>query len=163
MRLLTIGMAATLAGAAAPAPPAGPPIVEAPSPEADALGVRLARTTGLLTMAPMLIEKDLGELAGEDKTLSAADRERLMAIGRDEGRKGMDRIAAALGRGYARRLSLEDLRVLVAQNESPAAAHFRASVPAVMVEAMGALGAIDLKGSVAARMCKETGKMCARH
>lgn len=158
MRLQIAFVAGLLIAAAPPGPATGPQ----PSAEAEALGVRLARTSGILTVAPMLVEKDAAELAGEDKALTADERTRVLAIGREEGRKGMDRIAAALGRGYAARLSIEDLRLLVAQNESPAAEHFRASVPAVLTEAMAGLGAMDLKKATAERACREMGKLCAR-
>jgi len=53
--------------------------------------------------------------------------------------------------------------VLVAQNENPAAAHFRASVPAVLAEAMVGPGAIDPKKAAAGRACREMRKFCNRH
>jgi hypothetical protein len=157
--LVTAAAAGLLIGAAPIEPVAGPPSLV----EAEALGVRLARTTGILTVAPMLVEKDTIGLADEDKTLTPTERTRLLIIGREEGRTGLDRIAAALGHGYAKRLSLADLRVLVAQNESPAAVNFRASVPAVLSEAMAGVGSIDLKKATSERACREIGKFCNRH
>jgi hypothetical protein len=41
----------------------------APGREAEALGVRLARTSGIATIAPMMVQKDLTELAKEDPSL----------------------------------------------------------------------------------------------
>jgi hypothetical protein len=133
----------------------------APS-EAQQLGVRLARTSGLAAVAPALIEKDLADLASEDASLTPAERERLLTIGRTEARNGLDKIVQAIGSGYARRLSIEDLRFLVAHGESPAAARWRAAEPMVIAEAMGALGEMDLKKNAAAAFCRDAGKLCNR-
>lgn len=132
------------------------------SPEAQELGVRLARTSGLAAIAPALVEKDLTELANEYPALSSGERQRLMTIGRTEAEVGLGKVLAAIGSGYARRLSVEDLRVLVANGESPAAARWRAAEPLVIAEAMGTLGSMDLKKNVAAAFCREAGKLCDR-
>jgi hypothetical protein len=89
----------------------------APGREAEALGVRLARTSGIATIAPMMVQKDLTELAKEDPSLSSAQRERLRQIGSAEGQAGIELVVAALGASYAKHLSLRDLRALVKQNE----------------------------------------------
>ena len=141
-----------LAGQAALAHPA----------EAELLGRRLATKSGIATIAPLMIEKDLAELAGEAPGLSQAERQRLLAIGRAEGRAGLDRLVAALGHAYAQRLSVADLRLLVAQSESKAAEHRRTAEPAAIAETMRSLGEIDLKKNVAAAFCRETGKLCDR-
>jgi hypothetical protein len=135
----------------------------APSAETEALGKRLARTSGIVTIAPMMVQKDLAELANEDPSLSAEQRQRLFQIGQDEADAGIERVVGALGAAYAKRLSVHDLRKLVQQNESPEAARRRAAEPSVMLEAMTTLGSMDLKKAAAGRMCKETGKLCARH
>ena len=133
-----------------------------PAPEAEALGRRLARTGTMATLVPMLVEKDLAELAGEDASLTPAERAGLLAIGRAEGRRNLDRLIAALGHAYAKRLSIADLKLLVAQSEMPATARLRTAQPAVIAEAMGTVGAIDLKALTAAEFCRQTGKMCDR-
>jgi hypothetical protein len=133
------------------------------SPEAQDLGVRLARTSGLAAVAPALIEKDLNELANEYPALSTRERQRLMALGRTEADVELTKILAAIGSGYARRLSVDDLRVLVAHGESPAAARWRAAEPLVIAEAMGTLGSMDLKKNVAAAFCREAHKLCDRN
>ena len=132
------------------------------SPEAQDLGLRLARTSGLAAIAPALVEKDLQELANEDPSLSAEERQRLIDFGRAEARAGLEKIMKAIGSGYARHLSVADLRVLVAHGESPAAARWRTAEPIVIAEAMGALGSMDLKKNVAAAFCREIGKRCDR-
>jgi len=135
----------------------------APPVEAELLGRRLAAKSGIATIAPLMIEKDLTELAGEAPDLSPAERARLLAIGRAEGQAGLGRLVAALGHAYAQRLSVADLRVLVAQSESPAAARRRAAEPEAIMATMRALGELDLKKNVAAAFCRETGKLCERH
>jgi hypothetical protein len=132
------------------------------SSEAELLGVRLARTSGLAAIAPALIEKDLAELAREDASLSAAERERLLSIGRTEARAGLEKVMQAMGSGYARRLSVEDLRILVAHGESPVAVRGRTAEPSVIAGAMGTLGEMDLKKNVAAAFCRDSGKLCDR-
>ena len=123
---LDLALAAGLPIAAAPP---GTTTRAPPSPEAEAPRVRLARTTGILTVATIPVEKDTAELAGEDKALTTDER----------------------------------TRVLVAQNEKPAAAHFRARVPAVLAEAMVGPGAIDPKKATTGRACREIKKFCNRH
>jgi hypothetical protein len=123
---LDLALAAGLPIAAAPP---GTTTGAPPSPEAEAPGVRLARTTGILTVAAMPVEKDTANLAGEDKAPAADER----------------------------------TRVLVAQNENPAAAHFRARIPAVLAEAMVGPGAIDPKKATTARACREMRTLCNRH
>lgn len=132
------------------------------TPEAEDLGIRLARSGGLAAMAPALIEKDAVELAQEAKSLSDAERQHLVEIGRAQGRAGLDRIMRAIGIEYAKRLSVEDLRQLVTHAESPAAARWRAAEPLVVAAAMKSIGELDLKKSTASAFCKETGKLCDR-
>ena len=130
--------------------------------EAQQLGVRLARTSGLAALAPALIEKDLAELAREDASLSAAERERLLSVGRAEAQTGLEKVMQAIGSGYARHLSIGDLKVLVAYGESPAAVRWRSAEPSVIAEAMSTLGKMDLKKKVAAEFCRSSGKLCGR-
>lgn len=116
-----------------------------------------------MTIAPLLIDKDLGELANQYPNLSNDERERLIRIGHEEGQLGFIRIAAALGDAYAQRLTVKDLAVLVRQNESPEAIRRRAAEPSVLLSAISALGSLDPKKSTAARMCKEIKKSCDRN
>lgn len=136
--------------------------IASPSAEAKRLGLRLARTSGIVTIAPLLIEKDLAELAKEDSTITADERQRVLTLGREEGKRGLDRVSAALGDAYAQRLSLSDLKVLVRQNESAEAVRRRAAEPEVLMSAMAALGSLDLKKNTAVLMCKEAKKLCNR-
>lgn len=130
--------------------------------ESQELGLRLARSTGLAVVAPAMIEKDLAELAEEDPSLSADQRKRLLALGRAEARAGWERVVQALGAGYAKRLSISDLKLLVAHAESPVAARWRAAEPLVLAEAATTIGSLDLKKTVATAFCRETEKLCQR-
>lgn len=132
------------------------------TPEAESLGRRLAAMSGIATIAPQLIEKDILELSKEDKTLSASERTRLLTMGHIEGRRNLDRLIATLGHAYASRLSVPDLRRLVADNEAPAAARRRTIEPAAIMETMAGLGQLDLKKNVASAFCREMGKLCHR-
>ena len=137
-------------------------IVSPLMPEAESLGRRLTAMSGIATIAPKLIEKDLLDLSQEDKTLSATERTRLLMIGHIEGRRSLDRLIATLGHAYASRLSVADLRRLVADNEAPAAARRRMIESAAIMETMAGLGQLDLKKTVASAFCRETGKLCHR-
>ncbi len=79
-----------------------------------------------------------------------------------QSRAGFDKLAQALGREYAKRLSVKDRRELAAQNESPAAVRWRAVMPTVLIEAMNELGSIDHKKDTAALFCRDTNKLCDR-
>jgi hypothetical protein len=131
--------------------------------EANSLGLRLARTSGIVTLAPVMVKKDITDLSKEDVTLSSSQRELLLQIGREESASGIRRLVTALGASYAQHISVEDLRVLVRQNESAEAIRRRAVEPQVILDAMRSLGEMDLKKSIAMRMCKETKKLCQRH
>ena len=134
-----------------------------PTPEAEALGRRLAASGPLTAILPMVVEKDLAELAAERPDLSSAEKAQLLEIGRTEAKANLERLIAAMGRAYAERLSEADMRVLIAQNESPETKRWRAVEPAALMQAMGALGAIDLKKKTAAAFCTKTGKLCDRN
>ena len=131
-------------------------------PEAESLGRRLASLSGIATIAPQMIENDLQDLSNEDKSLSATERARLMTLGQDEERRSLDRLITALGHAYSSRLSVSDLRRLVSDAESPAAAHRRAIETAAIMETMATLGGMDIKKSVASNFCRETAKLCHR-
>jgi hypothetical protein len=157
--MLAMLLAAALQ-AGAPAIP--PPPFPQPDAEAEALGKRLAAAGGLAALIPLVIEKDLADLAGEDPALTPDEKAQLLAIGRARGREGLGRLTDALGHGYATRLSPAELRALVATAESPAARQLRAVEPFVIVGALQALGGLDLKKETAEAFCKQTGKLCRR-
>ncbi|MEP9400935.1 hypothetical protein [Sphingomonas sp. VNH70] len=133
----------------------------APGAEALALGERLARTGILATVAPLQAQKDIDELT-ETPGLSAAERQRIAAIGAQERDRALAGAMRVLTAAYAKRLTIAELRELVAQAESPAAVRRRAIEPAVIAETIAGLGEIDLQDRIATRMCAETKKLCDR-
>lgn len=134
----------------------------APSPEAEALGQRLARTGTLATMLPLMATKETADLVKDMPGLSPAEQDVLRRIGRETATRQIDRIATAMGRAYAEALTLDELKALVAFNEGPTATRYRSVTPQVMAGTMKAVGPIDFKGETMAAFCKETGKGCAK-
>lgn len=132
----------------------------APSAAAEALGVRLAQTGTLAALLPTIIAKDREELIAAHPELSDADKAALRATADDVAKAATDRLTAAIGHGYATRLSIEDLRALVAFNESAAASHWREATPGAVMDAMSAMGGLDLRASASKAFCKKTGKLC---
>ncbi len=86
-----------------------------PGPEAQALGRRVAASGPFAALGPMLVEKDVAELAAAHKQLSEIERQRLITLACAEGAAGIARMISALGAAYAKALSVEDLRVLAGQ------------------------------------------------
>lgn len=131
-------------------------------PEAIDLGRRLAASGTLASLLPLIVEKDLTDLAAEDPAMTVADREALFTLGRAQADAGRARLLDAMGAVYARELPVADLRHLVAAAEDPAAQRMRALQPRLMMETMATLGPIDLKKDVAAAFCRERGRLCDR-
>lgn len=132
----------------------------APSAEAERLGRELAAQGTLAGLLPLLRDKETAELLAEAKDLSPAERTRLRSIADATYAAGRSRIMAATGRAWAERLSIADLRRLVAHGRSPAARRAQAALPQVIAGSMGAIGPLDFKGDVRKGMCAQTGKMC---
>ncbi|GBH32968.1 hypothetical protein [Sphingobium xenophagum] len=151
--MFTILLAALLQSVAPGAPPSG---------EAETLGRRLAASSALASMIPMLVEKDLAELAAEAPDLSDSEKQALLTIGRAQAAQAVDKLLATMGHAYAERLSIPDMRALIAANDRPETKRFRAAQPAVKMEAMRTMGEVDLKKSTAAAFCKQTKKLCDR-
>jgi len=132
-----------------------------PSAEALALGRRLAETGTLAALLPIKVEQETEELVAEHPEYNEADKSALRAVAAQQGSVGIDRLMDATGRAYANALSLEDLRVLVAFNESPAAKRWRQAMPGAMIAAMGEVGGeLDFKGDTRKAFCTKTGKGC---
>ncbi|MCA1652601.1 MAG: hypothetical protein ABR588_11300 [Sphingomicrobium sp.] len=132
------------------------------SPEAEALGVRLARTGTLGVLLPLMVQKDTEELVASQKGMSTADQAQLRATATDVARRGIDRVMALEGYSYATLLSTRDLKALVAFAESPVAARHRAVQPKVIAATMEGLAGMDFKKDVLAAFCTRTGKACSK-
>ena len=133
----------------------------APSPEALSLGRQLAETGTLASLLPLISAKETEELVAAHPELSAADRIALRATAQRVFEAGRDRLMAATGRAYAERLSVQDLRKLVAFHKSGAARRFRAASPMAIAATMQSVGKMDFKADVAAAFCRERGRLCA--
>jgi hypothetical protein len=131
-----------------------------PTPERLRLGRELAESGTLTALLPMVADKEIGELVAAHPQLSEADRAGLRETARATYRAGRDRLMEATGRAYAERLSIADLRALVAFNRTPAAAHYRAAVSGAIASAMQAVGQMDFKKDALAAFCRKTGKLC---
>lgn len=134
----------------------------APAAEATALGARLARSGSIMALLPMIAQKDTEELVAAHPELSAAEQQKLRDTAKATFEAGMTRIETAFGAAYAKRFTVAELRELVALAENPAQRRLRQAQPAVMAEAIGSLGTLDLKADVAAAFCRDTGKLCTR-
>lgn len=147
---------AALLLALAAAPPAS-----APTAEAEALGLRLARTGTLGTLLPMLIAKDTDELVAEHKELGLRDAAKLRAVAAETGRSTTDRAMAVEGHAYAGLLSVAELRALVAFGESPVAARQRSVQPQVIAATVAGLAGFDFKKQALAAYCNNNANPCA--
>lgn len=132
-----------------------------PTRETRELGERLARSGTLAAILPGMVAKDAEELVAEHPELSDAEKAERRRTARSTADAGAARLFAAMGDGYASRLSPEDMRALIAFNRSPVAARYRAAELPSVAEAMAKLGGMDLKKDTAAAFCARTGKLCA--
>jgi hypothetical protein len=135
-------------------------LAAAPSPEAEALGRRLAATGALETLLPAIAAKETDEVSQQHPELSPGDREALRRTGAAVSAKLRARLAEAVGHQYAVSLSVADLRRLVAFAATPAARHYRAAMPGVTMRGLAAIGQVDFKGELATAFCAQTGKLC---
>ena len=133
-----------------------------PSPEALALGRKLAETGTLASLLPMIQQKETEELVADNPRLSAAEKDRLRATARRVYQTGLNRLMDAEALAYAKRLSIRDLRAAVSFQSSPAGRRARAAMPGVIGDTMKSVGNMDFKGDVRAAYCKETGKLCGK-
>ena len=133
-----------------------------PSPEALALGRKLAETGTLASLLPMIQQKEAEELVADNPGLSAAEKDRLRATARRVYENGRKRLMDAEALAYAKRLSIRDLRAAVSFQSSPAGRRARAAMPGVIGDTMKSVGNMDFKGDVRAAYCKETGKLCGK-
>jgi hypothetical protein len=131
-----------------------------PTPEALALGRRLAESGTLAALLPIKVRQETEELVAEHPDYSDADKAALRAVAAEQARAGTEVLLAATGRSYAETLSIDDLRVLVTFNDSAAAKRWREATPAAIAAAMGA-GEFDFKGDTRKAFCARTGKGCA--
>ncbi len=131
-----------------------------PTPEALSLGRQLAERGTLASLLPLIQAKETDELLAAHPKLSAEEKAAFKATARRVFEAGRERLMDATGRAYAERLSVQDLRTLVAFHNSGAARRFQAATPQAVAATMQSVGKLDFKGDVIAAFCRETGKLC---
>lgn len=135
-------------------------VVADPTAEALALGKRLAETGEIAGLLPAMVEKDREQLINAHPEWSDADKAAFRKTADRVAAKGTGRLMEAIGRVYAEKLSIEDLRRLVAFQESDAGKRWRAVTPAAVMEGARVAGEMDFQKDVLAAFCAETGKGC---
>jgi hypothetical protein len=136
--------------------------VAQPSAEALKLGRQIAETGTLATVLPLVQQKETEELIAAHPELNAAGKARLRATARRVYETGRERLMQAEARAYAQRLSIGDMRTVIAFQSGAAGKRYRAAIPGVIADTMRQIGKMDFKGDVLAAYCKETGRLCAK-
>jgi hypothetical protein len=134
----------------------------APSAEALALGRQVAEAGTMASFIELVQAKETDELVEAHGELSDADKAKLRATARSVYVAGRERLMQASARAYAERLSVADLRAIVAFQKSRAGQAYHGAIPAVIAATVQSVGEIDFKGDVLAAYCKETGKLCRK-
>lgn len=134
----------------------------APSPEAVVLGRRLAETGPLASLLPLIAAKETDEMVASNPKLTAAEQAELRRIAAETLAAGSAKVHTAQGEAYARALSIEDLRALVAFNTSAVAVRYRTAQPAAIMAVVSMPGGLDFKRDTMAAFCTRTGKGCAK-
>lgn len=138
--------------APAPVPP--------PSAEAEALGKKVAEGGMLAALLPLMIAKDIAELVGKHPELDAAGKDRLRATAKALGSTKVDELMTTIGREYAARLSLADLKALAAFSATEASKNRRAAEPLVIASSMQAFDGFDLQKMAWTEFCKDPAAKC---
>jgi len=118
-----------------------------PSPEALKLGRQLAEVGALSTLLPLIEKSEVQEMINDHPELSKADEARFQATADRVYFAGRDRLLAVLGRAYAERLSVADLKTIIAFQSSAAARRYREATPEVVAATMKTVGKMDFKGA----------------
>ena len=134
----------------------------APSAEALALGRQIAEAGTMASFIELLQAKETDELVEAHPELSDADKVKLRASAKSVYQSGRERLMQATARAYAERLSVADMRDVVAFQRSHAGQTYRNSIPAVITATVESVGEMDFKADVTAAYCKQTGKLCAK-
>jgi hypothetical protein len=133
-----------------------------PSPEALAVSRQIAETSDLVSLLPMIQAEETKELIEEHSELNEAEKSALRATSKRVFETGRERLIGAIAQAYADRMTVEELKSIVAFESSPAARRYRAVTPAAIQAAIQSIGEPDFKGDVLKAFCKETGKLCPK-
>jgi hypothetical protein len=133
-----------------------------PTAEAERLGVEVAKTGTLATLLPILAKKEAEEMVTDHAELSDAEKAEL----RSTAMRVADAKGAVLlqltGKAYAKRLSEDQMRAVIAFEASAAGRAYRAAIPGAIVETMQGAGQLDFKKDVLAAFCTKTGEACPK-
>jgi hypothetical protein len=127
-----------------------------------ALGRQVAEAGTMASFIELVQAKETDELVEAHGELSDADKAKLRATAHNVYVAGRERLMQASARAYAERLSVADLRDIVAFQKSRAGQAYHGAIPAVIAATVQSVGEIDFKGDVLAAYCKETGKLCGK-
>ena len=133
----------------------------APTPEAEALGRRIAETGTLGTLLPLLTAKDTDDLVAQHPELSDADRAELRRAAAATLAAAEAKLFGAEAKAYAAALTLPELKAIVAWQTGPIATRLRAAQPAAIGAAVAAAQGFDFKKAVWAAFCAGEAKRCA--
>ncbi len=131
-----------------------------PSSEANSLARQVAEGGALAAILPVLEARDTLQILAEHPQLSPGEKQALLASAHRTFLRGRDRLMEATARGYAKRLSIQDMRALVKFQRSKAARNHAAATPAVIAESMKAMGPMNFKADAVAVYCRESGNLC---
>ena len=148
-----------------PAPVPARPTLPPPAPGAapvdpKVLGARVAASGAFMDLARLALEKDIRELLDANRAMPTADQLALTRIATDKAAEAQKKLIATTGELYARELSVADMQAIIAFNESPAAARWRAVQPRAVAAVQQGMAGYDFKREVLDVMCFRTRKMC---
>lgn len=135
-------------------------LAAAPTAEQQQLGRELAQLGSVAAMLPAIELEQTDQLLDDHRELRTRERLALRRIAHRVAVEGMERLIAAEGRGYAERLSVEDLRAAVAFARSPAGRRMHAAEPAVARTTLLAMRGYNYKREVMSALCADTGEGC---
>lgn len=134
----------------------------APAPAADTadLSRRVADTSTLAELLPMIAMKEAGDLIKDHPELSAEEQAALRTTATEVMTAARTRLIAALAPTYAGALSPDQMRAIVAFEEGDAAKARRAADLPALMGAAKVLEGYDFKKEVLTSFCAKTGKAC---
>ena len=136
------------------------PAPAAPPPEAAELGREVALNGVFANLFPMIGKKKIEELIASHPELTAADRDALRKVGDGWIVATLAAMSGVMGGEYARTMSVDDMKAMLAFARSDAGKHWQAAEPGAITAVMKQLDGVDFEGEVSAQFCRDTGKLC---
>jgi hypothetical protein len=136
-----------------------------PSPEAMSLGRALVEQSSIEDAVKATQDDELAALRSDPQVKAMTDQQQhaLMETGNKIAARTRALILDGVTVSYARNLSIEDLRALVAAGNRPEAARLKALRPRVLLMIGLLSGFTSLKTQTAAQYCSEVKLLCGRH